>query len=144
MSNYIARGDTNTLNVIPPPLSNISALLYSNSGLVPLSNRKYTLQLEKGEILEGATDEKGYLQHLDVPSGDYTLVIDDVISVVPTVADPDERLPIRVRGYYLAVGTDEEDEEGYDDHDEEDYDENEEDLEDIEGEWEDLEDIEDE
>ena len=138
MSNYIARGDTNILNDRPPPLSNISAVLHSNSGLVPLPNRKYILQLDK-KILEGTTDEKGYMQHLDVPPGDYTLVIDDVMSVVPTVADPDERLPIRVRGYYLTEGTDEE--ESYGDSDEEDYDE---DLEDIENEWEDLEDIEDE
>ena len=85
-------------------LSSISAVLYSNSGIVPLANRKYSLQLEKGEILKGKTDTEGYLQHLNVPPGDYTLIIDNVKSVIPTVADPNERLSIRVRGYFFTEG----------------------------------------
>jgi len=110
-------------------LSNISAVLYSNSGLVPLANRKYTLQLDKGKILKGTTDAEGFLQHLLVPPGDYTLLIDDIKSVVPTVQDPNERLPVRVRGY-LFEGNIEENVEDYSDY--------EEDLEDEVG-WEELE-----
>jgi hypothetical protein len=86
------------------PLHNISAVLHSNSGFVPLAGRAYKLQLGEGEALEGTTDEKGYIQHKNVPMGDYTLTIDEVESIVPTVANPDERLPTRVAGYHLLDG----------------------------------------
>lgn len=118
MSNYVARNNINVLNTTPTQLSNISAVLYSNSSFVPLVNRKYTLQLSKGEILEGKTDQEGYLQHLDIPAGDYDLVIDRVEWTIPTVADPDERLPIRVKEYYLVPKDDEQGEEDESDYEE--------------------------
>jgi hypothetical protein len=108
MSNRISKRNPNTLNIAPPALSNISAMLYSNSGLVPLADREYTLQLGDGKKLHGKTDAEGFLQHLDVPAGDYDLAIDGVKWVVPTVANPEERLPIRVSNYYLIPGNEEE------------------------------------
>ncbi|MDH4267529.1 MAG: hypothetical protein OEW45_18030 [Deltaproteobacteria bacterium] len=128
----VARRGHNVLKQVPTPLSNISAVLYSNSGLVPLANRKYTLQLGKERTLAGKTDEKGFLQHLDVPPGDYTLMIDGVNSVVPTVANPDERLPLRVGGYNLLPADVVLKEEGSED-------EEDEEEETAEAEWEDLE-----
>jgi hypothetical protein len=100
----VARRGPNTLKPVPAPISNISAILYSNSGLVLLANRKYSLRLGDGKPLEGTTDENAYLQHLNVPPGDYTLTIDSVKAIIPSVANPEERLPIRVSGYKLIEG----------------------------------------
>lgn len=128
----IARHAENTLRPIPTPVSNISAVLYSNSGFVPLVNRKYTLQLGNGEILKGSTDGQGFLQHLNIPPGDYTLMIDGVQSFVPTVVNPNERLRIHVRGYRLVIGDIGDNAEEYDEDIEDDLAENE---------WEDLDDL---
>ena len=122
-------------------MSNISAVLYSNSGLVPLVNRKYTLQFGKEETLEGTTDDEGYLQHLSVPPGDYTLTIGEVTCFVPTVADPNERLPIRCRGYLL-VQEDEETQSEFDEEDQQPIDKDDEREEDEAfEEWEDLDEV---
>jgi len=97
----LARHELNTLKRPQAGLSNISAVLHSNSGLVPLAARNYTLRHENGTVLNGKTDAEGYLEHRDVTVGDYVLEIDGIKSYVPTVSNPSERLPIRVRGYYL-------------------------------------------
>src|SRR4030042_6266461 len=109
----VARRGSNTLKPVPAPESNISAILHSNSGLVLLADRKYSLRLGDGKPLEGTTDENGYLQHLDVPPGDYTLTIDGVKAIIPSVANPNERLPIRVRAYNLVQADASEEEEQY-------------------------------
>ena len=101
MERCVSRHCENTLSQTPPELSNISALLFSNSGLVPLAKRPYELRHPDGTVLTGTTDPDGYLEHRDVPVGDYALEVDGIAGSVPTVRDPKERLPLRVRGYYL-------------------------------------------
>jgi len=117
----VARRGPNTLKPVPEPVSNISAILHSNSGLVLLANRKYSLRLGNGKPFEGTTDENAYLQHLNVPPGDYILMIDGIKAIIPTVANPNERLPIRVRGYNLVqadIGAQKEEQGGEDDQEE--------------------------
>ena len=97
---YVARNSTNTLR-INPRVGHISAVLYSNSGMVPLKERPYKLALEGGPDLSGTTTAQGEITHTAVPIGDYLLEIDGSRCFVPTVVEPDEKLPIRVRKYYL-------------------------------------------
>jgi len=101
MLHCLARHCVNTLTQPPAELSNISAVLFSNSGLVPLRNRPYELQSPDGTVLKGTTDGDAYLEHRDVPAGDYVLRMDGISGWVPTTRNAQERLPIRVRGYYL-------------------------------------------
>ena len=104
----VSRRCENTIRMPSPLLSNLSAVLFSNSGLVPLKNRLYTLRLDNGPVISGTTDHEGYLSHQDVPVGDYLLEIDGVRAYVPTISNPDARLPIRVGGYFLIGESDDE------------------------------------
>ena len=87
----------------PESLVHISVLLRSNSGAVPLANRKYKIFLEEGQVLEGTTDREGLVSHEDVPPGDYPLEIEGrgVPTRVPTVPNNVTRRTLRVKGYYL-------------------------------------------
>jgi hypothetical protein len=97
---YVARNSTNTVRV-HPRVGHISAVLYSNSGMVPLKERAYKLAREGGPELSGKTTAEGEISHAAVPIGDYLLEIDGSRCYVPTVVEPDEKLRIRVRKYYL-------------------------------------------
>src|SRR5258708_125788 len=101
MLHCVARHCITTLTQPPAYLSNISPVLFTNSGLVPLRQRPYELQSPDGTVLKGRTDGDAYLEHRDVPAGDYVLRIDGISGWVPTIRNSQERLPIRVRGYYL-------------------------------------------
>jgi len=100
---YVARSTEpgNNTNTIVIYLAHLSAILHSNSGLVRLADRPYVLSLAQGPVLPGRTDGDGLLQYRDVPVGDYQLEIDGVRGSVPTVSNPAEQLPIRIRGYYI-------------------------------------------
>jgi hypothetical protein len=121
----VSRHELNTLRQEEPVISHLSAVLFSNSGIVPLSNRPYELSFG-GEILQGTTDGDGYLQHELVEPGDWSITIDGVQGYVPTVADPEERLAVRIKGYMIVHEVPEqavvhEDEEDEDDPDDEDW-----------------------
>jgi hypothetical protein len=97
---HVARNSANTIRV-DPRVGYISAVLYSNSGMVPLKERPYKLAREGGPELSGTTTAEGEIAHAAVPIGDYLLEIDGSRCYVPTVLEPDEKLQIRVRKYYL-------------------------------------------
>jgi outer membrane protein OmpA-like peptidoglycan-associated protein len=69
--------------------SHISVVLMAHGVLV--RNRPYKITLDGGVVLEGTTDDGGFLQHHDVPPGDYTLEVDGCQTTVPTLPEDAER-----------------------------------------------------
>ena len=83
-------------------LCHISVLLRSNSGAVALAEHRYRINVD-GAILKGTTDEEGFLQHKNVPPGDYPLELDDheTDTQLPTSPLAVSRRLIRVIGARL-------------------------------------------
>jgi hypothetical protein len=92
----------NTL-VLSRGRSHISVLLRSNSGAVPLRNRRYRIYVADRMVLEGVTDAEGLVSHPNVPAGDHRLEIEgfDNSVWVPTLPLNMERRTLRVPGYIL-------------------------------------------
>ena len=55
------------------------------AGHEPAANLDYRARGPDGKTLSGTTDSEGRLEHLQVPSGEYELTVDDVTLKVPTV-----------------------------------------------------------
>jgi hypothetical protein len=81
----------------------ISVELYSNSGFAPLKNLKYRIRVSRDRILEGTTDDKGYIHHDNVPIGEYPMELEgyDGSVKIPSLPIGVDREPIRVPGYML-------------------------------------------
>lgn len=65
----------------------ISVVLLSNSGNLPLAERKLTLNVDGDPPFEGSTDEDGVFEKRNLPAGDHLLSIDAVevfVSSTPT------------------------------------------------------------
>jgi hypothetical protein len=69
--------------------SHISVVLVA--GGVPLRERPYKIYLDGGVVLEGTTGADGFLEHHDVPPGDYTLEVDGCQTTVPTLPEDTHR-----------------------------------------------------
>lgn len=82
-------------------LSHLSLLLRSNSGAVPLSNLPYRIEIASDWTIEGTTDDEGFLEHPDIPPGDYKLEIEGVQVLVPTLPIHIARRVQRVPGFVL-------------------------------------------
>jgi hypothetical protein len=90
-----AKRQSRTFVVLP---GHISVILLSNSGLVPLANLHYRLHLESDRVVEGTTDNDGFISQPDVPQGDYRIELEGSstrysISSLPTDVT---RHPIRL------------------------------------------------
>ena len=81
----------------------ISVELYSNSGFAPLKNLKYHIRVSRDCVLEGTTDDKGYVHHDSVPIGEYPMELEgyDGSVNIPSLPSGVDREPIRVPGYML-------------------------------------------
>jgi hypothetical protein len=79
----------------------ISLLLRSNSGCVPLANRKYKIKISPERTLEGTTDAQGLVQHDDIPAGDYELEIEKHKTFVPATPVFRSRREHQVEGFFL-------------------------------------------
>jgi len=69
--------------------SHISVVL--TAGGVPVRDRPYKIYLDGGVVLEGTTGADGFLEHHDVPPGDYTLEVDGCQTTVPTLPEDTHR-----------------------------------------------------
>ncbi len=78
--------------------SQISIVLRSNSGAVPLAKLPYRLVTEDGPDLAGTTDKNGLIAHPHVAPGDYVLVLNGTTTdiAIPTVPQDIKRVPLRV------------------------------------------------
>ena len=79
----------------------VSVVLVSNSGNIVLGNRPYQLKIENGSVLEGKTDSEGFLEHMGVPAGDHTLVVDGCESRVGATPPDCTRRTHMMAGYVL-------------------------------------------
>ncbi len=84
-------------------LSHISLLLRSNSGSVPVAQRKYRIRVSDKRVLEGTTDEEGLVSHTLVPPGDYPMELDGLEGelIIPTLPVHLSRRATRVPGFFL-------------------------------------------
>ncbi len=65
----------------------MSVILLSNSGNLPLADRKLTLNVDGDPPFEGSTDADGAFEKLNLPAGDHLLTVDGVevfVSATPT------------------------------------------------------------
>jgi len=82
-------------------ISKISVLLRSNSGAYPLRHRKYALFLDEGLVVQGLSDDRGWVFHPHVTAGTYRLDIDGITTMVSTIpTDADEQI-VRIEGYMI-------------------------------------------
>lgn len=79
----------------------LSLLLRSNSGCVPIAKKKYKVTIAPDRILEGTTDDKGLVQHPDIPPGDYKLEVDGHTTFVPATPTFREPREHQVHDYFL-------------------------------------------
>jgi hypothetical protein len=79
----------------------IAVLLRSNSGCVPLANRKYKVTINANRILEGTTDSNGLVKHSNVPAGDYSLEIEGHTTFVPATPVFREPREHQVNDFFL-------------------------------------------
>jgi len=88
--------------VVKEGLSHISLLLRSNSGSVPVANRKYRIRINEKRILQGTTDEDGFVNHPLIPPGDYPMDVEGVTDevIVPTLPVHLARRLTRVPGFF--------------------------------------------
>ncbi|MCK6556260.1 peptidoglycan-binding protein [Candidatus Binatia bacterium] len=84
--------------------SQITYLLRTNSGSLPIRNRPYRLAIA-GRVLDGTTDDRGLVAHYQLPAGDFELEIDGVRTTLGTLPQGAEPVPHEVRGYYLSIGS---------------------------------------
>lgn len=84
-------------------ISHISLLLYSNSGICPVVNRNYSLQMLDGSIVTGKTDDEGRITVEECAPGDYLLSIDAFDEDVYIPSTPLEVMDqiIRVPGLFM-------------------------------------------
>lgn len=80
--------------------SQITYLLRSNSGCIPLANLRYRLDVGS-RVIEGRTDGDGLIAHHDLLPGDYELEIQGVKSVLGTLPDGAEPPLHEVRGFFV-------------------------------------------
>ena len=83
--------------------AHISVMLRSNSGAVPIASAKCRVFLDDGRVLEGQTDADGFIQHEDVPPGDYELEVNGkkVGPLVPTIPKHLDRRILRLPEFFL-------------------------------------------
>ena len=76
----------------------ISVILLSNSGLVPLANLHYRLHLGADRVVDGTTDQDGFIAHADVPQGDYRIELEGSSTrySIPSLPTDVTRHPIRL------------------------------------------------
>jgi hypothetical protein len=88
-------------------LCHISVLLRSNSGAVALAERRYRINVD-GAFLKGTTDTDGFLEHRNVPPGEYPLELDgrETQTFLATSPLSVSRIPVRVVGAFLFEPTD--------------------------------------
>ncbi len=66
------------------------------TGRNPLVNRPYRIIDVAGADIEGTTDADGLLRHEEIPTGYYTLSIDDEEATVFTDTDPSDPVIVRM------------------------------------------------
>ncbi len=95
----------------------ISVELRSNSGMVKLANREYTVRISRTRIESGTTDDDGLLTIENVPAGEYEFDIDGHPTGHRLVSTPvgEEPTPLRLTGFYLGEVTPAEADDGDDD-----------------------------
>ncbi len=84
-----------------PRTSQITYLLRTNAGTVPIAGRRYRLVMP-GETITGETDADGLIAHYDLPPGDYHLDLDGWTTVLPTLPTGSVPIAHAVRGFYLS------------------------------------------
>ena len=85
-------------------LSKIDLLLRSNSGGVPIRQRKYQIEVNESMVLKGTTSDDGLVSHAHVPPGDYPLTLEgfEIQTVVPTIPVGVPSRETRIPGFLLA------------------------------------------
>ncbi len=84
--------------------SQIVAWLRSNSGCVPLSNRKYRIDLD-GDVREGMTNGEGLVSELYVRAGDYVIEVEGIESGIPSRSRGAAPVVHVMRGLFLRETT---------------------------------------
>jgi len=80
------------------PMGILACFLLDESMINVLPFYPYEIHDESGKILEGEVDESGYFYHDDLPAGHYTLKVNDIDYVIPTLQAEDTPYQIRVLG----------------------------------------------
>ncbi len=82
------------------PRGVLACFLLDEDMIDVLSFYPYEIHDESGRILEGETDGSGYFYHADLTADHYTLKVNDIDYVIPTLQEEDEPYQIRVLGEY--------------------------------------------
>ena len=80
--------------------SQVTYLLRSNSGCIPLANLDYRLDV-RDRVIKGQTDDNGLIAHYDLLPGDYELEINSVKTILGTLPNGAKPVTHEVRGFFI-------------------------------------------
>lgn len=84
-------------------LQHISILLRSNSSAYPIAQKHYKINVDEELVLQGKTDDEGYIYHPHVPPGDYPMEIEGGYKLIaPSIPISETRYELRVPEFLLS------------------------------------------
>jgi hypothetical protein len=80
------------------PKGSLACFLLDENMFDVLPYYPYKIHDINGKVLEGETNEFGYFYHENLPAAHYSLRVNDINYVIPTLQEEDEPYQVRVLG----------------------------------------------